>query len=156
MSFYLGNHSLFNAFKIYCHLNAQNEMIYKPFLLAVGRKWVTDHSGECSGGPIPGPNCGISKRAPHKDPPCWLSSKINKRILGEIILTGLKEMLPESVESGLPGESKHGIVIIDVCFSVQKCLLYCLSHSNKILECFSKTHTKFQINTVSVKQVVDI
>lgn len=116
MSFYLGNHSLFNAFKIYCRFNAQNEMIYKQFLLAVGRKWVTDHCGECSGSPIPGPNCGISKRAPHKDPPCWLSSKINKHILGEIIPTGLKEMLPESVESGLPGESKHGIVVIDVVF----------------------------------------
>ena len=29
VSFYLGNHSLFNAFKFYCSLNAQNEMIYK-------------------------------------------------------------------------------------------------------------------------------
>ena len=91
-------------------------MIYKQFLLAVGRKWATDHSGQCSGSPIPGPNCGISKRAPHKDPPCWLSGKINKLILEEIIPTGLKEMLPKGVESGLPGESKHGIVVIDVGF----------------------------------------
>lgn len=85
----MGNHSLFNAFKIYYSLNAQNEIIYKQFLLAVGRKWVTGHSGECSGCPIPGPNCGISKRAPHKDPLCWLSGKINKHILEEIIPTGL-------------------------------------------------------------------
>ena len=51
-------------------------MTYKQFLLAVAREWVTDHSGECSGSPAPGPSCGVSKRAPRKDPPCQLSSKI--------------------------------------------------------------------------------
>ena len=94
-------------------------MTYKQFLLAVGREWVTDHSGECSGRPTPGPFCGISKRAPSKDPPCRLSGKIKEHILEEIIPTGLKKkMLPESVESALPGESevKHSIFVIDVLF----------------------------------------
>ena len=68
--FYLSNCGLFNVFKIYCSLNAQNKMTYKQFLLAVAREWVTDHSGECSGSPTPGPSCGVSKRAPCKDPPC--------------------------------------------------------------------------------------
>ena len=38
----------------------------------------------------------------------------------------------------------------------QRCLLYCLSQSNKILEFPSKTHTTFQINSWSAKNVVDI
>ena len=42
---YLSNYGLFNAFKIYCNLNAQNKMIYTEFLLAVAREWVTDSSG---------------------------------------------------------------------------------------------------------------
>ena len=44
-------------------------MTHKQFLLAVA----TDHSGECSSSPIPGPSCGISKR---KYPPCWVSGTI--------------------------------------------------------------------------------
>ena len=51
-------------------------MTYKQFLLAIPREWVTDHSGECSGSPAPGPSCGVSKRALRKDPPCLLSGKI--------------------------------------------------------------------------------
>ena len=70
MGFYLSNCGVSNAFKIYCSLNAQNKMTYKQFLLAVARGWVTDHSGECSGSPAPGPSCGVSKRGPHKYPPC--------------------------------------------------------------------------------------
>ena len=67
-------------------------------------------------------------------------------------------MLQGSVESALPGEGsvKHGIFVIDVCSPTQRCLLYCLSHSNEILECFSKMYTKFQINTLSAKKVADI
>ena len=118
VGFYLSNCGLFSAFKIYCSFNAQNKMTYKQFLLAVAGEWVTDHAGECSGSPAPSP-CGISKRAPHKDPPCRLSGKIKEHILEEIIPTGLKKkMLPESVESALPGESavKPGIFVIDVLF----------------------------------------
>ena len=91
-------------------------MTYKQFLLAVAREWVTHHSGECS--PALGPSCGISKRAPHKDPPCRLSGKIKEHILEEIIPIGLKKMPPESVEYALPGEStvKHGIFVTDVLF----------------------------------------
>ena len=70
VGFYLSNCGVSNAFKIYCSLNAQNKMTYKQFLLAVARGWVTDHSGECSGSPAPGPSCGVSKRGPHKYPPC--------------------------------------------------------------------------------------
>ena len=91
MVFYLSNCSLFNAFKIYCSLNAQNKMTYKQFLLAVAREWVTEHSGECSGSPAPGPPCGVFKRVPRKDPPCRLSGKIKEHVLEEIIPTGLKK-----------------------------------------------------------------
>ncbi|TKC40279.1 hypothetical protein EI555_018773, partial [Monodon monoceros] len=41
------------------------------------------------------------KEPPHKDPPCRLSGKIKEHILEEIIPTGLKNVLPESVESAL-------------------------------------------------------
>ena len=119
VGFYLSSCGLFNEFKIYCSLNAQNKMIYKQVLLAVAREWVTDNSSECSGSPAPGPACGISKRAPHKDPPCQLSGKIKEHILEETIPTGLKkQMPPESVASALTGESavKHSIFVIDVLF----------------------------------------
>ena len=36
--FYLSNCSLFNAFKIYCSLNAHNKMTCKQFLIAVARE----------------------------------------------------------------------------------------------------------------------
>ena len=91
VGFYLSNCGLFNAFKIYCSLNAQNKMTYTQFLLAVAREWVTDHPGECSGSPAPGPSCGVSKRASCKDPPCRLSGKIKEHILEGIIPTGLKK-----------------------------------------------------------------
>ena len=64
-------------------------MTYKQILLAVGREWVTDQSGECSGSPAAGPSCGVSKRAPNEDPPCRLSGKIKEHMLEEIIPTGL-------------------------------------------------------------------
>ena len=63
VGFYLSNCSLFNGFKFYYSLNAQNKMTYKQFLLAVAREWVSDRSGECSGSPAPGSSCGVSKRA---------------------------------------------------------------------------------------------
>ena len=86
VGFYLSNCGLFNAFKIYCSLNAQNKM---TVLLAVTREWVTDHSGNCR--LIPGPSCGVSKKTPDKDLPCQLLDEINEHILEEIVLTGLKE-----------------------------------------------------------------
>ena len=39
VGFYLSNCSLFNVFKIYCSLKAQNKMTNKQFLLAVAREW---------------------------------------------------------------------------------------------------------------------
>ena len=64
-------------------------------------------------------------------------------------------MPPQSVESALPGESTvKSIFVIDVLSPAQRCLLYCLSHSNEIIECFSKTCTKFQINTLSEKKLL--
>ena len=64
-------------------------------------------------------------------------------------------MLPESVESALSGKSavKHGVFIIDVLSLAQSCLLHGLPHSNEIPECFNKTCTKLQINTVCAKNV---
>ena len=77
VGFYLINCGVFNAFKIYRSLSIQNKMSYKQFLLAVATEWVTDHSGECSGSTAPGPSCGVSERAPCKDPPCRPSGKMN-------------------------------------------------------------------------------
>ena len=45
------------------------------------------------------------KEPPCKDPSCQLEGKIKEHILEETIPTGLKEMLLESVEFALPGES---------------------------------------------------
>ena len=49
----------------------------------------TDHSGECSGSPAPGLSYAVSRRAPHNDPPCWLSGKIKEHVLEAIIHTQL-------------------------------------------------------------------
>ena len=49
VGFYVSNCSLFNAFKIYCSLNAQNKMTFKQFLIAVSREWVTDHFDDHNG-----------------------------------------------------------------------------------------------------------
>ena len=67
-------------------------------------------------------------------------------------------MLPDSVESALSEKSavKHGVFIIGVLSLAQRCLLHGLPHSNEIPECFNKTHTKSQINTLSAKIVVGI
>ena len=46
----------------------------------------------------------FSRAPPQKDPPCYIG-KIKEHILEETIPTGLKEMLLESVEFALPGES---------------------------------------------------
>ena len=72
-------------------------MTYKQFLLAIAREWVTDFSGECSVSPTPGPSCGVSKRAPHKDPSCGLSGKLKGHILEKIIPTGLKKNCRQEV-----------------------------------------------------------
>lgn len=91
-----------------------------------------------------------------KDPLCRLSGKIKEHIQEEIIPTRTTPH-PRKMHPA-------------VCFSRGKCICnrcsvpctavsatFCLSHSHETLECFSKTCTKFQINTLSPKlKVVDI
>ena len=100
----------------------------------------------------------LKESSPHpfKDTPCWISGKIKEHILEETIPTGLKEMLLESVEFALPGESIVKTQYFWFYSPAQRCLLYCLSHSKEILEFFSKTFTNFQTNTWNAKKVVDI
>ena len=90
--------------------------------------------------------------------PCPLSGKIKEYILKEIIPTGFKKKKKKSARKHnlLIRGKAHSILVIDVLFPAQRCLLYCLSHSNELLQCFSKIYTTFQINTLHAKKVVDI
>lgn len=76
---------------------------------------------------------------------------MKERIQEETIPAGTP--LPKKCiqQSAFPGESAVKTSVFVILPYTAVSATFCLSHSPETLECFSKTCTKFQINTLSPK-----